>query len=45
MPAIETRKVLEEDEVLQSIKNYRLKNQTTPIRSFLPAKIAHPTLS
>jgi len=31
VPAIETRKVLEEDEVLQSIKNYRPKNQTTLI--------------
>ncbi len=29
VPVIETKRVLEEDEVLQSIKNYRPKNQTT----------------
>jgi len=31
VPVIETKKVLEEDEVLQAIKNYRPKNQTTLI--------------
>lgn len=31
VPRVETMKILEEDEILQSIKNYRPKNQTTLI--------------
>ncbi len=31
VPVIETKKVLEEDEILQAIKNYKPKNQTTLI--------------
>lgn len=31
VPAVETKKILEEDEILQAIKNYRPKNQTTLI--------------
>ncbi len=29
VPLIETKKILEEDEILQGLKNYRPKNQTT----------------
>lgn len=31
VPVVETKKILEEDEILQGIKNYRPKNQTTLI--------------
>lgn len=31
VPRVETKKILEEDEILQAIKNYRPKNQTTLI--------------